>query len=73
MAQTDKAAPDWERIEADYRAGVLSIISNRKFLGLMLFAWEAVLRLDARYGTARMVPLSRDFYPIPIRAARGSN
>jgi hypothetical protein len=25
MAQTDKAAPDWERIEADYRAGVLSI------------------------------------------------
>ncbi|MBU4609147.1 hypothetical protein IMZ29_00830 [Achromobacter sp. GG226] len=25
MAQTGKAAPDWERIEADYRAGVLSI------------------------------------------------
>lgn len=25
MAQTDKAAPDWERIEADYRAGLLSI------------------------------------------------
>lgn len=22
MAQTDKAAPDWERIEADYRAEV---------------------------------------------------
>jgi hypothetical protein len=25
MAQEKKAAPDWERIEADYRAGVLSI------------------------------------------------
>lgn len=25
MAQPKKAAPDWERIEADYRAGVLSI------------------------------------------------
>jgi hypothetical protein len=25
MAQTEKAAPDWERIEADYRAGVLSV------------------------------------------------
>lgn len=25
MAQPDKAAPDWERIEADYRAGVLSV------------------------------------------------
>jgi hypothetical protein len=25
MAQTEKKAPDWERIEADYRAGVLSV------------------------------------------------
>lgn len=25
MAQTEKAAPDWERIEADYRAGLLSV------------------------------------------------
>lgn len=25
MAQPDKAAPDWERIEADYRAGLLSV------------------------------------------------
>jgi hypothetical protein len=25
MAQQKKAAPDWERIEADYRAGILSI------------------------------------------------
>ncbi|MBU9246330.1 hypothetical protein [Burkholderia multivorans] len=25
MAQPNKAAPDWERIEADYRAGVLSV------------------------------------------------
>lgn len=25
MAQAKKAAPDWERIEADYRAGVLSV------------------------------------------------
>jgi len=25
MAQPKKAAPDWERIEADYRAGVLSV------------------------------------------------
>jgi hypothetical protein len=25
MAQTDKKAPDWERIEADYRAGLLSV------------------------------------------------
>jgi len=25
MAQKEKAAPDWERIEADYRAGVLSV------------------------------------------------
>lgn len=25
MAQARKAAPDWERIEADYRAGVLSV------------------------------------------------
>jgi hypothetical protein len=25
MAQTEKVAPDWERIEADYRAGVLSV------------------------------------------------
>lgn len=25
MAQTEKTAPDWERIEADYRAGVLSV------------------------------------------------
>lgn len=25
MAQENKAAPDWERIEADYRAGVLSL------------------------------------------------
>lgn len=25
MAQEKKAAPDWERIEADYRAGVLSV------------------------------------------------
>lgn len=25
MAQAEKAAPDWERIEADYRAGVLSV------------------------------------------------
>jgi len=25
MAQTEKPAPDWERIEADYRAGVLSV------------------------------------------------
>jgi hypothetical protein len=25
MAQTEKSAPDWERIEADYRAGVLSV------------------------------------------------
>jgi len=25
MAQPDKAAPDWERIEADYRVGILSI------------------------------------------------
>ncbi|RQR87713.1 MULTISPECIES: hypothetical protein [unclassified Burkholderia] len=25
MAQSKKAAPDWERIEADYRAGVLSV------------------------------------------------
>jgi hypothetical protein len=25
MAQQKKAAPDWERIEADYRAGVLSV------------------------------------------------
>ena len=24
MADADKAAPDWERIEADYRAGILS-------------------------------------------------
>mgnify|MGYP003579787045 CR=1 FL=1 len=25
MAQKEKSAPDWERIEADYRAGVLSV------------------------------------------------
>jgi hypothetical protein len=25
MAQTDKATPDWERIESDYRAGLLSV------------------------------------------------
>lgn len=25
MAQSEKVAPDWERIEADYRAGVLSV------------------------------------------------
>jgi hypothetical protein len=25
MAQQEKAAPDWERIEADYRAGLLSV------------------------------------------------
>lgn len=25
MAQTEKPAPDWERIEADYRAGLLSV------------------------------------------------
>ncbi|MBR8654208.1 hypothetical protein KDH83_12980 [Achromobacter sp. Marseille-Q0513] len=25
MAQTEKRAPDWERIEADYRAGLLSV------------------------------------------------
>jgi hypothetical protein len=25
MAQAEKTAPDWERIEADYRAGVLSV------------------------------------------------
>ena len=25
MAQTEKSAPDWERIEADYRAGLLSV------------------------------------------------
>lgn len=25
MAQKEKAAPDWERVEADYRAGVLSV------------------------------------------------
>jgi hypothetical protein len=25
MAQPKKAAPDWERIEADYRAGLLSV------------------------------------------------
>jgi hypothetical protein len=25
MAQTEKSAPDWERIEAEYRAGVLSV------------------------------------------------
>jgi hypothetical protein len=25
MAQDEKAAPDWERIEADYRAGLLSV------------------------------------------------
>ena len=25
MAQEKKAAPDWERIEADYRAGLLSV------------------------------------------------
>lgn len=25
MAQTEKCAPDWERIEAEYRAGVLSV------------------------------------------------
>lgn len=25
MAQTEKATPDWERIEADYRAGLLSV------------------------------------------------
>lgn len=25
MAQEEKSAPDWERIEADYRAGVLSV------------------------------------------------
>lgn len=25
MAQSEKSAPDWERIEADYRAGVLSV------------------------------------------------
>lgn len=25
MAQTEKSAPDWERIESDYRAGILSV------------------------------------------------
>lgn len=25
MAQTEKATPDWERVEADYRAGLLSV------------------------------------------------
>src|SRR5471030_833222 len=25
MAQTEKATPDWERIESDYRAGLLSV------------------------------------------------
>jgi hypothetical protein len=25
MAQSEKSAPDWERIEADYRAGILSV------------------------------------------------
>ena len=25
MAQEKKTAPDWERIEADYRAGLLSV------------------------------------------------
>ncbi len=36
-------------------------------IGLLLFAWEAVIRLGARYGAARTAPLSRDFAPLSNR------
>ncbi|VWC90124.1 bacteriophage protein [Burkholderia aenigmatica] len=50
MAQQKKAAPDWERIEADYRAGVLSI---REIASQHGITDTAIRKRAARDGWAR--------------------
>jgi hypothetical protein len=50
MAQEKKAAPDWERIEADYRAGVLSL---REIAGLHSITEGAIRKRAKRDEWAR--------------------
>lgn len=50
MAQEKKAAPDWERIEADYRAGLLSV---REIAGAQGVSHVAIAKRAKRDGWAR--------------------
>lgn len=47
MAQMEKSAPDWERIEADYRAGLLSVREIAASQGISHTAIQKRAKVDA--------------------------
>ncbi|HEY4292069.1 GIY-YIG nuclease family protein [Luteibacter sp.] len=62
MAQQDKKAPDWERIEADYRAGLLSV---REIAAAQGVSHVAIGKRAKRDGWERSLKPSRNVILAP--------